>query len=97
MKGRNPTAAEKRHMAKVRALGCIACYNMGIETPEQFTCIHHIDGKTKPDAHFKVLPLCDHHHSRYHKTGLHNNMTRWEAEHGMQEDLLEQVNNLCTE
>ena len=81
-------------MGKVNQIGCIACLNMGIETPPDYTCIHHIDGKTKPNAHFKVLPLCDHHHSRYHKTGLHYNMTRWQAEHGNQYDLLEQVNEI---
>jgi len=97
VKGRSPTAAEKRHMTKVRELGCLACYNMGIETPVEYTCIHHTDGKTKPNAHFKVLPLCDLHHSRYHKTGLHNNLNRWEAEHGTQEDLLKQVESLLNE
>ena len=94
MKGRNPTAKEKAHMAKVRALGCIACMNVDIETPENFTCIHHIDGKTKPNAHFKVLPLCDGHHSRYKKTGLHYNLYQWEQVHGTQEELLSQVSEL---
>lgn len=94
MKGRNPTTEEKRHMDSVRALGCIACRNMGIETPEDYTCIHHVDGKTKPGAHKKVLGLCDHHHSRYHKTGLHYNLTRWEEHHGTQEELLEQTRML---
>lgn len=97
MKGRTPTADESRHMKRVRELGCIACRNMGIETPEEYTCIHHTDGKTKKGAHFKVLPLCDHHHSRYHKTGFHNNPTRWEAEHGTEEELLAQVESLLNE
>ena len=94
MKGRNPTAEEKRHMTAVRELGCIACRNKGIETPGEYTLIHHTDGKTKPNAHLKTLPLCDPHHSPYHKTGLHNNLTRWEAEHGTQEELLNQVEGL---
>ncbi len=94
MKGRNPTADEKRHMARVRSLGCIACMNMGIETPEQFTCIHHVEGRTKPGAHFKVLPLCDGHHSRYEATGLHYNLREWENEYGTQEQLLEQIEEM---
>jgi len=91
MKGRNPTAEESRHMARVNQIGCIACLNMGIETPPEYTLIHHTDGKTKPGAHFKVLPLCDGHHSRYEKTGFHNNPTRWEQEHGTEQELLDQV------
>lgn len=94
MRGRNPTAEEKRYMAKVNQIGCIACLNMGIHTPPEYTCIHHIEGKTKPNAHFKVLPLCDGHHSRYLKTGFHYNPTRWQKEHGNQYDLLEQVKSL---
>ena len=29
MKGRNPTAKEKRHMDKVSQIGCIVCRNQG--------------------------------------------------------------------
>jgi hypothetical protein len=109
MKGRNPTADEKRHMTAVNSIGCIACLNMGYETPPDYTLIHHIDGKTKPKAHFKVLPLCDNHHSRYQKTGLHYNdnhhsryqktglhynLTRWELEHGTEDELLAQVESM---
>lgn len=94
MKGRTPTAAERRHMAMVRELGCIACRNAGINTPAEYTLIHHIDGKTKPDAHKKVLPLCHAHHDRYQVTGLHYNPTDWEAQHGTQEELLQQVNGM---
>ena len=94
MLGRNPTAKEKRHMAAVRQIGCIACLNMGIETPPEYTCIHHVDGKTKPDAHLKVLGLCDAHHSRYARTGLHYNKTLWESEHGTQEALLMQIRTM---
>jgi len=97
MKGRTPTADEKRWMSKVRSLGCLACHNMGIETPEEYTLIHHVEGKTKPGAHFKVLPLCDGHHSRYTCTGLHNNPTRWQQTHGDQDILLEQVKELLND
>ncbi len=94
MKGRNPNAVEKRHMTAVNQIGCIACLNMGVETPPEYTLIHHTDGKTKPGAHMKVLPLCHSHHDRYQKTGLHNNLARWEAEHGTEDELLTQVQDI---
>lgn len=74
MKGRNPTAEEKRHMSAVAALGCIVCkIHNDIYTP----CgIHHTDGKTKPGAHFKVLGLCDGHHQISSPTG------EWATRHG---------------
>lgn len=92
MKGRTPTAEEKRHMAKVAALGCWCCNQMGIENRPEDVGIHHIDGKTKPGAHFRVIPLCDGHHSRYKKTGLHYNPTSWEAQWGKQEAIVEEIN-----
>ena len=56
MKGRNPTAKEKRHMDKVSQIGCIVCRNQGnLFVPSE---IHHTQGKTKVNAHFLVLPLC---------------------------------------
>jgi len=67
---------------------------MGIETPPEYTLIHHTIGKTVPGAHFKVLPLCEHHHSPYHLTGFHNNPTRWQEDNGTQAELLQQVESL---
>ena len=94
MKGRNPNAKERRHMAQVREIGCIACLNMGIETPPEYTLIHHVWGKTKENAHLYVLPLCERHHGAGYKTGIHNNKTTWQATHGTQAELLCQVNEL---
>ena len=94
MKGRTPTADEKAHMNAVAAHGCYCCNKMGIFN--DYILIHHVDGRTKPGAHFKVIGLCDPHHSPYHHEGLHNNKTRWEAKWGKQEDILleyeEQIN-----
>ncbi len=94
MKGRTPTASEKRHMVRTRAIGCLPCMNMGIDTPAEYTELHHTMGKTKPDAHLKVLPLCPTHHRPYSKAGLHYNLREWEKVHGTQEELLEQVNQM---
>jgi hypothetical protein len=76
-------------------LGCIACINLGHITPfevdESQTVTHHIFGKTKPNAHFMVLPLCHRHHDRYGVDGLHYNKKRWEYQHGSQEQLWHKV------
>ena len=59
-KGRTPTADERRVMDALGRLPCIACLMHGITTEE--ISLHHIDGRTKPDAHKLVLPLCKWHH-----------------------------------
>ena len=90
MKGRTPTADERRHMAAVAELGCCVCRReLGVYSP---AAIHHIDGKTRPGAHFKVLGLCPMHH----QTGgggvaLHAGRVEWERLHGTQADLLRWV------
>ena len=90
MKGRKPTAAEKQHMASVAALGCIVCRReLGVYSP---AAIHHVDGKTKPGAHMRVLALC----GRHHQTGgygvaLHAGRAEWERRHGTQEELLADI------
>lgn len=56
MRGRAPTAEERRHMAAVAELGCVVCRReFGVYSP---AAIHHTDGKTKPGAHMRVLGLC---------------------------------------
>jgi len=49
MKGRTPNKAEKQFHNAIAALGCIACRADGIFS--ELVSIHHIDGRTKPDAH----------------------------------------------
>ena len=60
IKGRSPTADERRVMDALGTLPCIACHVHGKETT--IISLHHIDGRTKPDAHKLVLPLCVFHH-----------------------------------
>lgn len=56
MKGRAPTAEQKRfHDLLAREIGCAASWLDGFRDP--VCSIHHIDGRTKPDAHWLVLPL----------------------------------------
>lgn len=90
MKGRTPTKSEKHLHNQIAALGCIACRKDGIFT--EMVSIHHIDGRTKPDAHKKVLPLCaGHHQDGTGAAGLiavHPWKARFETKYGTQSELL---------
>ena len=90
MKGRNPSAAEKRFHDQLASLGCIACRVDGHHNP--IVSIHHIDGRTKPGAHLRVLPLCaGHHQDGYGIPGLvavHPYKRRFEDRYGSQYELL---------
>ena len=90
MKGKAPTASQKRfHDLLASVVGCIACRSEGMYT--DYVSIHHIDGRTKPDAHWLVLPLCGPHHQDAGIDGVipvHPYKTRFEAAYGKQEDLL---------
>jgi hypothetical protein len=80
-------------MDRVASIGCIACLLEGQFTRE--VSIHHINGRTKPGAHFEVLPLCAGHHQD--GTGIpgliaiHPWKARFEARYGTQEELLQAV------
>ena len=97
IKGRKPKASESKHMDKVSQLGCIVCRNMGLGiTPAE---IHHIEGKTKANSHFKVLPLCFEHHrigNRFRPISRHPYKKRFEEAYGTEEELLEQVNEMLS-
>lgn len=93
MKGRSPTADEKRHMSKVADLGCIVCrLFLGEQSP---AAIHHTGGKTKQGAHFKVLPLCGpHHQTGGYGVALHAGKKEFERKYGTEQDLLQKVDEL---
>lgn len=91
MKGRNPTAKEKAFWHDLAGLGCCACRKDGHVNP--WVSIHHIQGRTSPGAHMKVIPLCAGHHQD--GTGqdksliaVHPYKARFEAKYGSQMDLL---------
>ena len=90
MKGRSVTAEQKRfHDLLCREIGCIACAKGGMFTPH--VSIHHIDGRTKPWAHWLVLPLCGPHHQDAGIPGVvavHPWKARFEYQYGSQRDLL---------
>lgn len=55
-------------MSSISQLGCIVCkLYYDCDSPAE---VHHIDGKTKPDAHLKTIPLC----FRHHREGVNNDM-----------------------
>lgn len=93
MKGRPPTAEEARFMDQMGALPCIACLKDGwlIHT----VSLHHIDGRTKPGAHFLVLPLCAEHHQQddtdpRQRISLHGRKATFQARYGTERELLEE-------
>jgi len=94
---RHVTAEEKALWDRMAALGCVACRKEGhINT---WVSIHHIDGRTKPGCHKKVLPLCAAHHQHddldpMKRVGVHPYKARFENKYGTQEELLNEVMEL---
>lgn len=97
MKGRTPTAKEKEWMDSIREVGCIACIRMGFikpySVPTEYTAIHHIEGKTKPDAHFLTIPLCPNHH-QHGIDAVHINKRSFEKKFGNQYNLVREVRKM---
>jgi|TARA_R100000963_G_C4550962_1_gene43935 hypothetical protein len=94
LKGRSPSGKEIEHMDRVSRLGCIVCRNEGFFNPAE---IHHVDGKTKKNCHFKVLPLCYEHHrkgSDKEPISRHPYKKRFEKAYGTEESLLRQIEEL---
>lgn len=101
MKGRTPTADERRIMDAIGKLPCICCYLRGRTNP--VISLHHTDGRVKPDAHKKVLPLCAGHHDTpadkgvrdkypdmipFHAKGALGGPGAWRAEFGHEQELM---------
>jgi len=89
LKGRAPTADEKRWMNKVATYGCWCCRSMGIMNT--YILIHHVEGRTKPGAHFLTIPLCDRHHDYCSADGLHANIGAWRRKWGRERDVVKQL------
>jgi hypothetical protein len=73
---------------RLAALGCVACMKDGRFNPH--VSIHHVDGRTKPDCHSKVLPLCGSHHQDDGSgaVAVHPWKARFEKLYGTQEELM---------
>jgi len=91
MKGRPPTKEQERFWDMLATIvGCAASRADGFE---DFICsIHHIDGRTKPQAHWLVLPLSAGNHQdgtgKPGRIAVHPWKARFEARYGRQIDLL---------
>lgn len=95
MKGKSPSAKAKRfHDLLAQHIGCQACFQ-DHGTRNTHVSIHHIQGRTKPGAHFLVLPVCSgHHQDGYGEPGMiaiHPYKARFEQRYGRQLDLLSQA------
>jgi hypothetical protein len=91
--GRAPTVEEKKYMQAVASVGCIICKLWGnnLYSPAE---IHHVDGKTKPGCHFRILPLCPGHHRIPGKTWVSraDGKKAFETAYMPEEDLI-----ICTQ
>jgi len=95
MKGRNPTEAEKGyHDRLAQVVGCIACRKDG--RFNDYVSIHHIEGRTRPGCHMRVLPLCGPHHQPIMPgvTAVHGNKAEFERTYGKQADLQAECNRI---
>jgi len=86
---KKPTKAEREHMSKVAALGCMICGK-----PAQ---CHHITGAGVGlrASNYEVIPLCHDHHSAQTKLkfghAVHKGTKSFEANYGTQQDMLKKV------
>ena len=86
MKGTNPSKEESQyHKDLCTIVGCIVCW-VSRNTYNSHCLIHHIDGRTKPDAHKLVIPVCSPDHD-YHSpiNSIHKCKARFIKEHGYTE------------
>lgn len=92
MKGLAVSIGARRFHDEMAQIGCIACLKDGRANP--VVSIHHIDGRTRPGAHLKVLPLCaGHHQDGTGAPGLiavHPWKRRFEDMYGSQRQLLDE-------
>jgi hypothetical protein len=107
LKGKAPKTYELKLHNDIAAIGCICCINLGLIAAFEsatFVSVHHTDGRTKPGAHEKVLPLCAGHHDTplptkqdrennptifpIHAKGSEGGKSLWEKQNGTQKDLV---------
>ena len=87
------TKAEKDHMAKVAAIGCIACKQLGYDdTPAELHHIRSTAGAGQRANNYEVIPLCPwHHRTGGHGHAIHAGQAAFEKKFGTEEDLLAKV------
>lgn len=90
---KSKTKAEKLHLSRVAALGCIVCRNLSYgESPAE---IHHCSSGTGLSVradNFHVIPLCHaHHRTGGYGVAIHAGRKSWEEKFGTEAELLSQV------
>lgn len=90
---KSKTKAEKLHLSRVAALGCIVCRNLNYgESPAE---IHHCSSGTGLSVradNFHVIPLCHaHHRTGGYGVAIHAGRKSWEEKFGTEAELLSQV------
>lgn len=96
--GEPTTAAGRRHMGRVAALGCLLCRRLGQGHVEPQ--VHHLRtgiGKAERAPDHLVIPLCEPHHTG--PTGIHGlGLRGFERRYGVDElGLLAETIHLLTE
>lgn len=87
------TKAERHHLAKVAALGCMACREIGFyDTPAEIHHIRHGQGMGQRSSDYEAIGLCAGHH-RHLPNSIHQNKTLFEKTFGTERELLEKVLN----
>mgnify|MGYP001578074051 CR=1 FL=1 len=84
------TAQEKELWSRLASeVGCVACMLDG--RFNDHVSIHHVDGRTKPDCHKNVLPLCAPHHQDDGSGAIsvHPWKARFEKRYGVQDNLVD--------
>lgn len=99
MKGTSPNKQDKALWDALAQVGCICCLHDGRYNPHGV--IHHIDGRTKPGSHQRVIFLCAPHHQDQGIPGViavHPWKARFEREYGSQLALMaeqKQIAGIC--
>lgn len=81
------TAAQRRRMGLVAALGCVICKSPAI--------IHHVKRFGGNRDHNAIIPLCPKHHLGHGEgISIHDGRESWEKEHGQELEYLDLINLL---
>ncbi|RKS87309.1 phage RecA-dependent nuclease [Orbus hercynius] len=87
LKSRNVTKEQEQfHDDICQHVGCLACWLEG--RFNDYVSVHHIDGRTKPDAHWLVLAPCGNHHQIGSGCeAIHKNKARFVKQYGTEMEL----------
>jgi len=86
--------AEKAHLSKVAALGCVVCKNNGFDVEGVQCEIHHIGNGAmgKRASNYEVIGLCHiHHRTGGNGVAVHAGRKTWEDNFGTEQELLSQT------